>query len=310
MNMEFVRCNLCGSDRYTIHLVRGDLNLFIEGEFHLVRCTDCGLVYLNPRPSLDEIASLYLDDYDQFNIAVQDEPSCLARLDRRYGLRKRCRAILRYKRRGRLLDVGCATGDFLDMMREYPGWEVYGVELSKSASEYARNRLGLAVKTGILEDVDFPERYFDVVTLWNVLEHLPDPLGACQKIHSLLRPEGLLIFDTPNLDSLDARLFGPYWIGYELPRHLYVFSYRTLRALSEKAGFRIVNMRCLYGSHAAAASSIRFWLRARKRDARWLESVELVLFGRMLRLLALPYFFWMDRLRLSNALTVTCVKVE
>jgi|YNPNPStandDraft_1061719.scaffolds.fasta_scaffold56234_1 ubiquinone/menaquinone biosynthesis C-methylase UbiE len=306
--MEYVHCNLCGSSHYKDYLVRGDLNLFLEGEFRLVQCLKCGLVYLNPRPSRSELPLLYPDHYDQFNFAIH-KYSFLSRLDHEYGLRKRCKAVLRYRKFGRLLDVGCATGDFLNAMRQYQGWEVYGVEINESASEYARRQLGLMVKTGTLEDVDYPESYFDVVTLWHVLEHIYDPLSALKKIHRLLKPDGLLVFTTPNLESLDARLFGPFWIGYDLPRHLQVFSYRTMRTLTDKSGFRILDARCLYGSYAAAASSIRFWMRARYRDAKWLMMGERALFSLPLRILVAPYFFVMDKLRLSSALTVTCIKI-
>ncbi|MGB9872409.1 MAG: class I SAM-dependent methyltransferase [Anaerolineae bacterium] len=304
---EIVNCTLCGSESWIAHLTRGDLNLFLEGEFSLVRCSECGLVYLNPRPTRSQVSLLYPIYYDQFNFNIHKR-RFWASLDHNYGLLKRCKSVLRYKDQGRLLDVGCATGDFLDAMRKRPGWEVYGVEISESASEYARRYLGLAVKTGDLEDVDYPEHYFDVVTLWHVLEHLYDPLNALKKIHLWLKPDGILIFNTPNLDSLDARLFGPYWIGYDLPRHLQIFSPNTLRILTDKSGFRIVDMRCLYGSYAAAASSIRFWIRAKKRNAKGLKLVERILFSLPLRILASPCFFLMDRLRLSSALTVTCVK--
>lgn len=304
-----MRCSLCGSEFYADHLIRGDLNLFLEGEFRLVRCLECGLVYLNPRPNRSELHLLYPNHYDQFNFNIHRR-GVLSRLDHNYGLRKRCMAVLRYKRYGRLLDIGCATGDFLDAMRRYPGWEVYGVELSASASEYARENLGLAVKTGDFEEVDYPERYFDVVTLWHTLEHLYDPLAALKKIYLLLKPDGILIFSTPNLDSLDARLFGSYWIGYEIPRHLQLFSYSTLCILVNKSGFCISDMRCLYGSYAAAISSVRFWMRDKCRNGKWLKVAERALFSLPFRILASPYFYLMDRLRLSSAITVTCVKLD
>lgn len=305
--MESVQCSLCGSKFYTDYLIRGDLNLFLEGEFHLVQCIECGLVYLNPRPNRSEVISLYPDHYDQFNFNIH-KLGFLTRLDNNYGLRKRCKAVLRHKQCGRLLDVGCATGDFLASMRRYPGWEVYGIELSESASKYARQHLGLAVKTGDLENIDYQENYFDVVTLWHVLEHLYDPLVALKRIHFWLKPGGLLIFSTPNIESWDAYLFGPYWIGYELPRHFQIFSRRTLCKLTDKSGFRILDMRCLYGSHAAAASSFRFWMRA--KNFKWSKMIEKILFSLPFRVMSAPYFFLMDRLQLSSTLTVTCVKVK
>lgn len=305
--MEHVNCPYCQADDYRVHLVRGDLSLGQPGEFRLVRCNRCDLVYLNPRPARQELEALYPEEYDQYTAALKESPR-LARWDRRYGLRKRCQAILRFKSAGRLLDVGCATGDFLDVMREFPGWQVMGVELSAHAANYARLELGLDVLVGTLEENRLDDASFDVVTLWNVLEHLPDPLATLREIRRILKPGGLLVMNTPNLDSLDARLYGPYWIGYELPRHFCVFSYRTLRMVVDRAGFHLADARCLYGSHAAAASSIRFWLRAHGSAGRRRDALERVLFSRATRLLTLPYFFVADRLRLSTALTAFCLK--
>jgi len=293
--MESVHCNLCGADNYTEYLTRGDLNLFTKGTFRLVRCLECGLVYLNPRPSAKEIQSYYLDDYDQYSVAVRDEKSTLVRLARRYGLRKRIRAILHYKSKGRLLDVGCATGDFLAEMHKVRGWDVYGVEPSPVASQYARQHLGVSVRTGLFDEVGFTEGSFDVITMWNVLEHLSDPFHSLSTINRLLASNGLLVVSTPILDSLDARMFGPYWIGYEIPRHLYIFSTETLKAMFRRAGFKIIASQCLYGGYAASASSFRFWLRARALGACWRETLENVLFAYPLRFLFAPYFFVRDR---------------
>jgi len=307
--MEHVNCPYCQADDYGVHLVRGDLSLGQAGEFRLVRCHRCGLVYLNPRPTRRELAALYPDEYDQYTETLA-QSSRLVRWDRRYGLRKRCQAIRRYKPAGRLLDVGCATGDFLDVMREIPGWQVTGVELSAHAADYARTELGLDVLVGTLEENHLADASFDVVTLWNVFEHLPDPLATLREIHRILKPSGLLVINTPNLDSLDARLYGPYWIGYELPRHFCVFSYYTLHIMVKQVGFHVVDARCLYGSHAAAASSIRFWLRAHVSAGWHRDMLEGVLFSRVVRLLTMPYFFAADRMRLSTALTIFCVKAN
>lgn len=306
MEWEWVRCNQCGAEAWDLHLRRGDLNLFLEGEFQLVRCRTCDLVYLNPRPPVAQLGELYRDDYDQYTVAVTALRSRLARWDREYGLRKRCRAVLRFVPQGRLLDVGCATGDFLWAMRRYPGWEVAGVELNAAAAEYARAELQLDVRSGTLETANFPAASFDAVTMWDVIEHVPDPAATLAEAARLLRPGGLLVINTPNLASLDARLFGPYWIGYELPRHLYVFSRATLQAQTARAGFTTVDFRNLYGSHSWAMSSVRFWLRARLPGSRlrpWLERAVLSL---PVRALALPYFTVMDQLRLSSGMTVTC----
>jgi SAM-dependent methyltransferase len=195
-------------------------------------------------------------------------------------------------------------------MRKYLDWQVAGVELSDFASTYARETLGLDVQTGTLETTRFSEGSFDVVTFWDVIEHVPNPLETLRRAYRLLRSDGLLVLRTPNLDSLDARVFGSYWIGYELPRHLYVFSRRTLERLLQKAGFCVVGIRCIYGSHAAAMSSVRFWLRDKAREWSGREVAERLLFSRLARLIAMPYFFVMDQLLLSSGPTLFCAKVD
>ena len=309
MKLEAASCNLCGSDRFEPHLVRGDLNLYLPGEFQLVRCNNCELIYQNPRPLAADLMTMYPQEYDQYQDATKREHSRILQLDRLYGLRKRSKAVMRHIERGRLLDVGCATGEFLNAIRD-KGWEVVGVEPSPLASRWARENLDLDVKTGTLETVALPDESFDVVTMWNVIEHVPDPHAVLSKAYRLLRSNGLLVLTTPNFDSVDVKIFGRYWIGYELPRHFYVFSRRTLLEVVEKAGFRVLETKCLYGSHAAAMSSVRFWLRSRRMNGRLRQTFEQVLFSRLLRVLASPYFYAMDRLQLSGPLTVICSKVS
>jgi 2-polyprenyl-3-methyl-5-hydroxy-6-metoxy-1,4-benzoquinol methylase len=174
---EDARCPNCRSLRGHVHLVGRDLSQGLPGEYTLIRCEGCGLTHLNPMPR--EIRSLYTENYDQFTPALSDVPR-IQRLVRRYGLRKRVNAILRYKRTGRLLDIGCATGDFLDEMRKCPGWRVRGVEPCAGAAVYARNRVGLDVVHGYVSDISSSDGGYDVITLWNVLEHLPDPLESAE----------------------------------------------------------------------------------------------------------------------------------
>jgi len=290
--MENIRCRLCGAQSYQVHLVREDLSLSLPGSFRLVRCDECGLVYLNPSPAESELNALYAGEYDQYTVAVEDEPSGLTRLARRYGLRKRIRAITAHRAAGRLLDVGCATGDFIAQMRDDAGWEVYGLEIDPAAAQYARERLGLQVREGTLAASGFPDAYFDAVTMWNVLEHLYDPMAALREVARILKPAGLLSVTTPLLDTVGARMFGRYWIGYELPRHLSVFTAATLARLLREAGFTVIERRCLYGGYAAAASSVRFWLRAQRGlPDRIRRALERLLFSPVLRIGLAPLFY-------------------
>jgi SAM-dependent methyltransferase len=141
---------------------------------------------------------------------------------------------------GRLLDIGCATGDFVWLLAAQ-GWQVAGNDLSAAAIEQARRRfpapLRGAFHSGSLASAQFAPESFDVVTLWHTIEHLPDPAGTLREAWRLLRPGGMLLIQTPAWLSLESQLWGPYWSGYDCPRHLYIFSRRTLSAMVEQAGF-------------------------------------------------------------------------
>jgi 2-polyprenyl-3-methyl-5-hydroxy-6-metoxy-1,4-benzoquinol methylase len=306
MDVERVDCNLCHADD-TEPLFEGRDRLHgLPGVFPVVRCRRCGLVYLNPRPTKEEIATYYPQSYEPHVFFERVRHSPVARLDYYYGLRKRRRAIERLSRAGRLLDVGCGSGSFLYYMREH-GWQVSGQEISQSAADYARRELGLDIHLGELEHTDIPGDTYDVVTLWNVLEHLHDPAGSLARVKELMQPDGLLVIAVPNLKSWDAQLFGPTWVGYDVPRHLYTFSTATLEALLRKAGFGIVYSRCLFGSYQAIADSLKFLLHRRKQQENALQSVvERITGWRLVRLLAAPFLRVADGLEKGSVMTVFC----
>jgi SAM-dependent methyltransferase len=139
-----------------------------------------------------------------------------------------------------LLDVGCYTGIFVEIAGRH-GWDARGVEPSQWAVEQAQAR-GLRVMQGTLDTADLPGAHFDVVTMWDVIEHLTDPRGALERVHGLLKPGGLLVVHTIDLDSLFARLMGPRW-PWLMEMHLYYFSRRSLRAMLEVCGFRVLDDR-------------------------------------------------------------------
>jgi len=149
-------------------------------------------------------------------------------------------------RQGHLLDVGCATGNFMRAARER-GWKVAGIEIIEPAARIAQERYGLNVEIGSLETVRWPDACFNAITLWDVLEHLPDPKGALKRCHNLLAPGGLLIFSIPNLKSFDRYLFGRVWIGWDAPRHFNMFSEITIKRLFELTGFELLEQKCLLG---------------------------------------------------------------
>ncbi len=302
--METVSCNLCGADDSKLVLEGKDRLHGIEGTFRLVRCRHCGLIYLNPRPGRDEMARYYPSDYIAYYRAIEDEPSFLRRLDRRYGLHKRCREVIRrVGGPGHLLDVGCATGVFLDGMRQR-GWTVAGIEVNAEAARYAQKRLGLEVFVGELEEAGYPDAGFDVVTLWDVLEHVRDPRRTLEEIARILQPSGLLVLSLPNPDCLEARLFGLYWAGWDVPRHLYIFSRSVLERLLAEAGFQLQEVSSFTGRYYVLVLSTQLCLAEHLASQRLRQLILAVMRSWPARALALPWYALADRWNQSSVMTV------
>jgi SAM-dependent methyltransferase len=225
-------CVLCGAGQAR-HLVT-------KRGYEVVRCAACGLVFVWPQPTRQEMEALY--GSGGYHAEVDEA-------ERRRTFARRLRQIEGLEpRRGRILDVGCSKGYFLDVARA-EGWDAVGVELNAHAVDAARAR-GLDVRQGDLADEPFEEGSFDVVTLFDLLEHTADPqatLGACRRV---LRPGGLLVVTTPNIDGLVprvtwwlfARTLGA-WDHPTPPWHLVQFSRRTLRRALEGSGFEVVALR-------------------------------------------------------------------
>jgi len=209
-----------------------------------------------------------------------------------------------------LLDVGCATGQFLAEMRRYPGWQVYGVEPNHIAANFARQAFGLDVHPGDLVSAAYADSYFDVVTLWDVLEHLHNPQETLIEIRRILKPDGYLILRTPTLDSWDAQIFGSYWAGLDTPRHLVVFSRHTLTRLLAQTGFRLHHLRTGGGSYFIVLLSLSFWLDEAVSNTNLRRAFMKIANNLAIRLItALPLTI-ADRLgRGSDMVVVACPKI-
>ncbi len=311
--MESVACNLCGSQEAApLYQVSDYMFERPQVTAVLVRCLRCGLVYQNPRPTLAEMDQHYLPEYDLYSPPEETRSSSLK--DRlmdlaiQYGMRKRASFVTRYKSGGRWLDVGCAAGVFLHRFQraQAPGaWELHGVEPNPQAAEVARSRYGLQVITGTLEQAAYPDASFDVVTLWDVLEHLHDPLDSLNEIRRILKPGGVLALRVPNLDSWDAHLFGRYWAGLEPPRHLYVFAPATLTRLLEKAGFQVSQVSTRVGSYPTFVLSLQFWLYGHGVSRARRQAVARLLYHPLARLASSPLFFVSSILQRGPQMVVT-----
>jgi SAM-dependent methyltransferase len=262
--MESVNCNLCGiSSSQTVFALK-DYAFGLPGEFTLVRCEQCGLMYLRERPEPEEIASFYPAEYLPYKKAIEDERWKLMRWMRRRNISKYRRVIEDYAAHvpGVVLDVGCSTGIFLSEMQRR-GWKAYGVELSPSAAEYANTHFGLNVLPGTLDDMEILDKTLTAVTFWDVLEHIPDPQGTLSRVHGLLEDNGIVVITVPNTSSWDRSLFGRYWIGYDAPRHFNVFPKPVLTELLVAAGFEVLRARCAFGGYYTTVASLRLWANQR-----------------------------------------------
>jgi SAM-dependent methyltransferase len=227
---EYVDCNLCGGD--TSERVATQRGLDI------VRCRMCGLVYVNPRPEAEKLASLYADYHARNG---QDETSWGRLMGRifRESADRLC-AAWNGSRRPRLLDVGCGFGGFVALMRER-GWDAEGVDPSPSVVEAAA-RKGRRIRLGTLEKLPMDQGLYDAVTMFYVLEHLPDPMGALRKVFDMLVPGGMLVVRVPHTTPI-VQLLGPLGLGeelYDAPFHLYDFSPAVLREMIRRTGFESV----------------------------------------------------------------------
>jgi 2-polyprenyl-3-methyl-5-hydroxy-6-metoxy-1,4-benzoquinol methylase len=206
----------------------------------IVACTGCGLVFANPQPSEEELERYYGPEYFQRDEAKFLRWPLERDVELRFGrylaeLRAVCPG-------GSVLDVGCGTGMFLRVCRE-AGYETRGVELSPYASALGRERLGLAIDTGRLEELDGSRR-FDAVTMWDFLEHTSEPLAILRAAERVLAGGGHLLLTVPNVGSWWARCMGPRWVGFDkASEHLFYFTRESLRGMLARAGFVPVKVR-------------------------------------------------------------------
>jgi 2-polyprenyl-3-methyl-5-hydroxy-6-metoxy-1,4-benzoquinol methylase len=230
-------CPVCSKTSFNSWLESEDY--FLTGEkFTIVQCSSCGFRFTNPRPSTENLGSYYQStDYISHTDQKKGLFAAIYQNVRKYTLFSKYKLISRYKKSGQILDIGCATGQFLKYMQN-KNWSVTGIEPDERTREYAR-------KTQKIEAFpeeklnELPTSSFDVITLWHVLEHVSDLNTRMNQIKQLLKTDGVLVLALPNCDAFDAGFYGKYWAGYDLPRHLYHFTLSDVNKLAAAHGFRI-----------------------------------------------------------------------
>jgi SAM-dependent methyltransferase len=247
LELETVACNLCHStDLEAAYDARADLEkdheLVVKFRASsdelltqpLVKCRHCSLLFVNPRVPAALMLAAYAEGAD---------PQYVSQMASR--VRTFSRSIARIERlkpgRGRLLDVGTAAGAFLRAARD-AGWDAIGIEPNRWLAEWGRNQYGVDIQVGTVDDLPLPEASFDVITLWDVIEHTPDPLHVLRSARRLLKPDGLLVVNYPDIGTWIARAMGRTW-PFLSSAHLYYFTRDTMRAALFAAGFEPQDMR-------------------------------------------------------------------
>lgn len=257
-----VICNLCGhkeTEPYCPQNGRG-----------LVQCKNCGLVYVGMRPDPDELYALYGETYfkneDSGEVGYSDYVEDEANI--RTTSQRRLKHIQQYIQPGKMLDVGCAMGFFIDEAAKN-GWQVEGLDVSAYAAEYTHERFGHKTYHGSLDELGLEAEAYDLITMFDVIEHVPDPTKYVAETAKLLRSGGIFELATPDIGSLPARLTGKRWIGYKLSEeHVYYFSVKTLTHMLNEAGFDVIHVR-----HIGKYVTMRLFVDRLGFYLPWLSSV-------------------------------------
>lgn len=258
---ELIACYLCGSFESVSYLSAKDRLHEIDGKFNIVKCKTCGLIYLNPRPVQERMARYYPEDYlsHQFtlhghasslrdrlfrNMVVQTEKKKIHTIDAVYALDAKTN----------VLDVGCGTGLFLYLLRDMKKCNVHGVEIGKEAAQCAKENLGLDLLQCTLLETQFQDSCFDLITMWHYLEHEYHPNETLRECHRILKDEGLMVIQLPNIESIEAKFFRNRWFNLDAPRHVIHFSPSTITKMLSKNGFEIIKFKYSIDSPGFAGS--------------------------------------------------------
>lgn len=230
------KCLLCQSDEYKI--VR------VINEHTFKKCRHCGLVYQSTQPDEESIKKFYPEEY--FNPQdPQGYRDFIARKDD--VINYRLKSILELiniflPSKGKLLEVGCAVGFFLEIAQT-SGWEVQGVELATWAGQYAREKTKVNVTTGKLEDIKFPDSYFDAVVMIELIEHTQNPAIFLKEVYRILKPGGIILITTPNSKSIHAKIWQKkFQETFLIPEHLFLFSIPTIQCILKLTNFKIIHL--------------------------------------------------------------------
>ena len=234
------KCPWCDSDKAQINLWLKDEFLTKE-DFHICECLNCGLLYTMPRPDKEHIGAYYKSEeyYSHQENTKGFIPKVYERV-KKFNLKHKYRLATNGLEVGKMLDIGCGVGDFLHTAEEHK-WECIGVEPSEEARAIAQKRM----KSKILSSEDLeniPDGYFDVITMWHVLEHVDNLKWQVAQLQRLVKKNGRVVIALPNYKSYDGQYYKELWAAYDVPRHLNHFNSTTLTKIFKTSGLELVKI--------------------------------------------------------------------
>jgi len=231
------KCPVCENLKFSLFLDTKDYFLTHEA-FSIQKCDVCGFKFTNPRPDENEAGRYYQsEEYISHGAKRVNFISQIYKLARMFSIRGKYKIVCEHSQRGKILDIGCGTGEFLNYCKS-KGFDVSGVEPNGKASVYAQTVNGIPVKNKLTE-YNTGQHSFDCITMWHVLEHVHDLNETLEMVNNLLSARGVFIVAVPNSNSWDAQKYGKFWAAYDVPRHLYHFNDTTLYQLLLNHGFEI-----------------------------------------------------------------------
>jgi 2-polyprenyl-3-methyl-5-hydroxy-6-metoxy-1,4-benzoquinol methylase len=232
--MNSIECNICNSGHIE-HFLKKD-------EWEIVRCKECGLVFLENIPSDEKLKIIYDDSFFKDGQKSPLDGSNIISNPTYFNAKKRIDKIKQTGYvNGELLDIGCATGIF--MKAASSSYNCTGLDVSDVATQFAVKEMGLNAKCGTIFDHDYEKQSFDIITMWDVIEHVRDPDKYIEKINQIMKPGGLLVLSTGNIDSLMFKIQKKNWHLLIPPFHLYYFNKHNITKLLEKHGFEVKSLK-------------------------------------------------------------------
>ncbi len=223
-------CSIC--KQHSISL------LYVKDDYSIFRCNSCNVQLRLPQPSHEELKKIYANYYHPWKI--ENEVAETVKISKTKTFEIRLQEIQKHIRRGKILDVGCAAGYFLESAKN-AGFEPYGVELSESFFKETHLKFGDSIYRGTIENIPCKDNFFDVITMFDLLEHVKDPVSTLRRCRKILMPNGVIAAVLPNTSSLTAKLMRKNWMQYK-KEHLFYFSPKNISALLKQESFDIIKI--------------------------------------------------------------------